>query len=137
MKIKFLFGLVFVLSAFVMQAQYVGPSQATQILESQATALANGTLNIKDLAGTTNVATTGSTLTGLSNSQPGDIPVAHTLENVFPPIMHRTAKEIEKAGNTALGVQIAETFFRDMDPNDSNTKVFDSAFAYIKDLISI
>ena len=137
MKIKFLFGLIFVLSAFVMQAQYVGPNQAMLILNSEATALENGTTDIKAFSSTANVATTGSTLTGLSNNSTGDISITQISGSIYPAIMFQTAKEIEMAGNTVTGVQNAEALFTGMTTEDSRMKVIEAAFAYIKDLISI
>lgn len=137
MKIKFLFGLMFVLSTFVLQAQYVGSVQAIQILETEATALENGTSTIKDLVSSPSITGTSNTLNVLSISSTNDVSVTSLSESIFPAIMFRTAKEIQMTGNTATGVQNAENFFASTTSESNRKDIIDATFVYIKDLISI
>ena len=90
MKIKFLFGLMFVLSAFAINAQtYVSAADAFQILTTQATALENGTANINNLTSVNNATVTG------TNANIGSMSVQDVTQFVYPQIMEKAAKEIQ------------------------------------------
>jgi len=127
---------MFVLSSFVLQAQYVGPSQAILILTNEATSIEDGSTDIKELISNANVATSGSTITALPSGSTSDISLAN-LTDLYPAIMNQTVKEIELAGNTQIGVQNAEATFASMTSESSREDLIDEAFIYIKSLISI
>lgn len=134
---NFLLVFVFMLSAFAMQAQYVAPSDAILILNTEATAIQNGSSDVKDLASTVNGSTSGTTITATTGSSTGDISLNTIATYVYPGVMTQTAKEIELAGDTAAGIHNAEAFFAAMSAGSNREDVLAAAFAYVKDLLTI
>lgn len=137
MKIKFLMGFVFMLSAFAMQAQYVGSTEAIDLLNEEATALKNGTTDVKDLTSDLNMITDNATITGLSSNSSNDISLAKLSNYIYPSVMFETAKQIQLTGDTATGIQNAESLLLGMTSDANRVGVIQSAFVYINDLLTI
>jgi D-alanyl-D-alanine dipeptidase len=134
MKIKFLFGLMFVLAAFTVQAQsFVGAEEAITILQSTATSLENGTANIDNLPSADDNTVTG------TDANLGGMSIEDVSTRIYPQLMYLTSKNIDEANNTQLGIQ--ET--RDLVTAQMSTavasrqQVVDDALDYIVDLLSI
>jgi len=130
MKIKFLFGLVFVLAAFTVSAQtYVSPADAIQILESDAAALQAGTANVNTLGGVNNATVSGTGYSGTSSQTLSEV--------IYPQMMIKTAKEIQAAGNTLQGITNAKGFFDGTTTNPEGIQIIADVFDYITDLLTI
>lgn len=134
MKIKFLFGLVFVLAAFAVQAQtFVGPDQAVTILQTTATSLENGTTNIDNLPSVDN-----STVSG-TNSNLGGMSASDVSTRIYPQLMYFTSKQIEGANSTDLGIQAARDLVDAQMTSEPTERqqVVNDALDYIIDLLTI
>lgn len=130
MKFKLLFGLMFVMGAFSLQAQYVGPTQAIQILDDAVANFENGTYDVKDLY-TGNTSQADQANGPISGNYNFD---ATALNQIFPGIMMLTAKEIEAANDTAQGILNAEAKL-DTAGDSNREAAVDAVFTYIRSLV--
>ena len=133
---KLFFALVFLCSMQVVQAQYLGPGDASVTLISQAQALESGVIDLKNDPTFSPLASDPTTITATSGTS-GEIPSLDNLTMyVYPKVLRKLASEITAANDTEQGITNAQTFF-DGQTNSQDTKaVIAAAMSYGIELIN-